>query len=1531
MLKVWKDSSRRPHPVHLGSQQTCELGEFGVNDPIALPELSSVGLTPETDSTGTVSLKRTRQSSNQDSDTHSIQSLKKVKTSAPHSAHQKHSSSAFTSGSADELLEFAKTRNTIVIYSRPDDVTDLASKFLMWAAGNLTASSNGDSSRRQVSVVVVPNNTPIDGLTTKIAIKSCLKVAACHGHVDTPDLSLNQVVVCSVDASRLVLVLFTTFTIYPQTLLGHVTRGIWTISHFVAFVITNAHSSLWEGLPLGDVLAWFCRSPNIFVRPRILTFSSPITGADIETMERMLLAETVYSAPQRLHPLQTVVQYEPTCTKSQSRLTQDIHQLDPSGNMCESLLKDAHCTLQALGSCASDLVWRRALKEIGKIPERDDDDPVEKGASEIRNLIENWDFSMPNTNPSSRGFNVTPKFARLVQVLRAHRSCGDDFRGILLVQQGCVATIMADMLRVMTDGLEFLRPFAVTGNLPVIDVQYQADMRRSFETGKYNLLILTKTLEDLDVPPALLVIRYDVFESQLSFSYACARACLPSSRVVHMAENGNDMHRQVLTQFSEGAFSESWIPVIIHNGGVPIPPSPLVENRHPFQFGDEDDMSSWPYIEDPVTGRRLYEYDALEALYRFVAVMQKPDLSGAPLLITREVCVPPSQQAWACTVTLPTGLLIDHVTGPTRLTPTHARRSAAFEACVQLYEHGTFHNNLFPVPQHHLKPDASGSAALAADKVSGNRCYPRKRSHFWSNSIHLHKRRLFPFVVYVDRRGVDYAPIMLLSRQPLPHIPSFRLFFPGTSETIRNLRAPPLELDEQRLEALYLFTLRICRAISNKPLVCPLEKIAYMFAPLKLPEQVDARSLDPIHLADYISWDTIELAGKTWMVKFDLEELHTSSEGVDDLVVQDRSVEFTRRYYVARLRRDLTPLSKPEDSPREAGYVNLIEYCKARRKCFEGLSDYSQPLIEVFGVAMTGNHLNPTTRAAATESVKAAVKCTSVCRRSRILTLLSSTFRTALLLPSIMKRIEDFLIVHELNANLFGYSIHENLLLSAISAPSAGCEVNYERLEFFGDSFLKYLASVYVFVTNPAQHEGALHAARQRIINNKVLMQSADQIGLPQYIQSKPFSHKLWYPPNFTVDPLSLSTIADPAYSGDEISVTADVLQCKQDSASQEEDMNASNVLKKRKKKLRDENVTQWLGDKTIADVTEAIIGAAYMSGGQDNAFQGAKALQVPIPLIHQWQDFRRNTPAIPSTPSRPLRQGTIGAVEAIIGHRFRLPHFLAQALTHTSVEGHDATCCERLEFLGDAILDFLTVRYIFSREDHLSPGAMTMLKGAMVSNATLAALCVSCGLHKHLHFDSYALATTFETYAQKVEANRLEAEATAKDSLPTQHWLQVEPPKALSDIVESIIGALYVSDGFTLDGAEKFFKTVLKPFYDRHITLKTLSHHPTKILFELLQSHGCQQFELLKERDDLTQETRCDCIIHQITLASGMGGTAQAAGRAVSVLALDALQCNPEFLSRTCDCRESRRSNKGAQARIKRILVEEIENENAV
>jgi endoribonuclease Dicer len=53
------------------------------------------------------------------------------------------------------------------------------------------------------------------------------------------------------------------------------------------------------------------------------------------------------------------------------------------------------------------------------------------------------------------------------------------------------------------------------------------------------------------------------------------------------------------------------------------------------------------------------------------------------------------------------------------------------------------------------------------------------------------------------------------------------------------------------------------------------------------------------------------------------------------------------------------------------------------------------------------------------------------------------------------------------------------------------------------------------------------------------------------------------------------------------------------------------------------------------------------------------------------------------------------------------------------------------------------------------------------------------------------------------------------------------------------------------LTGAQAMYDTLLMPFYDKHISLKTLSHHPTKILFELFQSRGCQEFEITKQMDD--------------------------------------------------------------------------------
>jgi endoribonuclease Dicer len=141
--------------------------------------------------------------------------------------------------------------------------------------------------------------------------------------------------------------------------------------------------------------------------------------------------------------------------------------------------------------------------------------------------------------------------------------------------------------------------------------------------------------------------------------------------------------------------------------------------------------------------------------------------------------------------------------------------------------------------------------------------------------------------------------------------------------------------------------------------------------------------------------------------------------------------------------------------------------------------------------------------------------------------------RTLTLLPSIMKRVDETLLVLEFNAMYFNNEIDGSALQAAISAPSAGLEVDYERLELLGiwfpkylkrvlihssgDAYLKYLSSIYLFVTNPTMHEGMLHIARQKIISNKSLLVNSDKSGLPQYIQSKPFIAKMWLPLGYKV------------------------------------------------------------------------------------------------------------------------------------------------------------------------------------------------------------------------------------------------------------------------------------------------------------------------------------------------------------------------------------------------------------------------------
>lgn len=85
-----------------------------------------------------------------------------------------------------------------------------------------------------------------------------------------------------------------------------------------------------------------------------------------------------------------------------------------------------------------------------------------------------------------------------------------------------------------------------------------------------------------------------------------------------------------------------------------------------------------------------------------------------------------------------------------------------------------------------------------------------------------------------------------------------------------------------------------------------------------------------------------------------------------------------------------------------------------------------------------------------------------------------------------------------------------------------------------------------------------------------------------------------------------------------------------------------------------------------------------------------------------------------------------------ILGYTFKDPTLLAMALTHRSASKDNN---ERLEFLGDAILSFVTADYIYRYEPALQEGEMSQIRSNLVSGKQLARVAEDLGLGPYLRF----------------------------------------------------------------------------------------------------------------------------------------------------------------------------------------------------
>ncbi|XP_055947706.1 endoribonuclease Dicer-like [Argiope bruennichi] len=408
-----------------------------------------------------------------------------------------------------------------------------------------------------------------------------------------------------------------------------------------------------------------------------------------------------------------------------------------------------------------------------------------------------------------------------------------------------------------------------------------------------------------------------------------------------------------------------------------------------------------------------------------------------------------------------------------------------------------------------------------------------------------------------------------------------------------------------------------------------------------------------------------------------------------------------------------------------------------------------------------------------------------------------------------------------------------SLLLQALTTKSAGDEFDLERFEIIGDSFLKYSMSVKTYIKYSNFDEGKLTSLRSQLIQNLNLYQKGKKKKLGEYLITTGFNcSKTWLPPCYVV----------------EDHIDEKNLNMKLRKEGNEKDMD---LVEESENPLHLYFTKQVISDKCVADSVEALIGCYLLSSGQLGALKFMAWLGVN-PFLDNETEFE-NWPPPPPNPivcePGPLIHHRLefltngfNRFEEAIGYTFRNKAYLLQAFTHPSYYVNDITdCYQRLEFLGDSILDYLITRQLFEDPAGHSPGKLTDLRSALVNNINFAILAVKHNYHDFLKIMSpnlFKLVNRFIEVLKKSEQYKFfEIHQYYLEEIECFELEDVDVPKALGDVFESVAGAIYLDSGMSLDAVWKVYYPWIAPImkhFCKHIPIS-----PVRELYELVK---CQK-----------------------------------------------------------------------------------------
>lgn len=274
-----------------------------------------------------------------------------------------------------------------------------------------------------------------------------------------------------------------------------------------------------------------------------------------------------------------------------------------------------------------------------------------------------------------------------------------------------------------------------------------------------------------------------------------------------------------------------------------------------------------------------------------------------------------------------------------------------------------------------------------------------------------------------------------------------------------------------------------------------------------------------------------------------------------------------------------------------------------------------------------------------------------------------------------------------------------------------------------------------------------------------------------------------------------------------------------------------------------DLHTEQCIADKSIADCVEALLGCYLTSCGERAAqmFLCSLGLKVlPINKRSRKRKEERKDEGVAAEgeygwlqiPERcmfehPDAQRTLHHLisgfenfEKKISYTFKNKAYLLQAFTHASYHYNTITdCYQRLEFLGDAILDYLITKHLYEDPRQHSPGVLTDLRSALVNNTIFASLAVKYDYHKYFKAVSPELFHVIDDFVQfQLEKNEMQGmdSELRRSEEDEEKEEDIEVPKAMGDIFESLAGAIYMDSAMSLETVWQVYYPMMRPLIEK-------------------------------------------------------------------------------------------------------------------